>query len=385
MSPTHAEDLLLYVANDAGYFCSHRLSLALAARERGWRVGVVLPEPLDDALSARLSHMGIEVHGYPFVRNGMNPFVELRSFVALWRIFRREKPSIVHLLTAKPVLYGGLVGRLAGVPRRIHAVLGLGWLFFSRRPSARAVRRLLTPAFRFALGGAGSTVIVQNPDDLEILRRRGMLDPGTLARAVLIRGSGVDPALYDGGSEPCEPPIVLFAGRLTRAKGLPEFAAAARLQLSRRANARFVVCGEIDYANPGHMKKETVEGWVADGILEWWGYQTDMAKVLRQASVVVLPSLYGEGVPKILIEAAAASRPLVATDTPGCREIVKHGENGLLVAVRDSAALAEAIDRLLVDPDSRGRMGRVGRTLVEREFALERVIARTLAVYAEGP
>jgi len=374
---------VLFVGNDSRYFCSHRLGLARALLAEGHTVSVALPSPVSAELVERFRDAGIWVHEYPFVRGGMSPIGELRSLLALLGLYRRLRPDVVHHLTVKPILYGGVVGRLLGVPARIHAVLGLGYLFFTPDLRARVVRWLLFPAFRWALGGKGSRIIVQNSDDLSVLREHWMLGRRQEREAVLIRGSGVDVAEYSYSEPVIDPPIVLFAGRLTRAKGIDEFVAAASIVSEVGVSVRFVVCGGVDADNPGAVSEELMHSWVGKGVIEWWGYRDDLNRVLADASVVVLPSRYGEGVPRILIEAAAAGRAIVTTSTPGCRDIVQDGVNGILVKSGDPVALARAIQELLRDPLLRRSMGIAGRRRVEEHFSLAQVIRQTLELYAE--
>ncbi len=202
-------------------------------------------------------------------------------------------------------------------------------------------------------------------------------------RTALIHGSGVDPAVFCAAPEPPGPPIVLISSRVIWAKGIAEFAAAARLLRAAGIEARFVIVGEPPVHNRSAVPAATLEAWQAEGVLEWWGHRRDMAQVYAQSSIVCLPSFYREGVPKALIEAASCGRPIVTTDMPGCREICRHGINGLCVPPRDVAALVAAIAALLADPARRRRMGAAGRALVEAQFSLAGVVRRTLDIYRD--
>jgi glycosyltransferase involved in cell wall biosynthesis len=236
----------------------------------------------------------------------------------------------------------------------------------------------LRPLLGLLMAGRKSRVIVQNPTDQALLCRLGIVNP---RQVTLIRGSGVDTDRFAPCPEPAGKPIVMLASRLLWPKGVGVFVEAARQLLRAGVEARFVIVGEGDEENPSSIPRSQLEAWNAEPGIEWWGRQTDMPAIYGQAQIVCLPSHYGEGVPKALIEAASCGRPIVTTDAPGCRDIVEQGINGYLVPVRDSAAVAEAIQRLLGDPDLRLRMGRAGRNRVQKIFSIDRVIAETLAVY----
>jgi len=223
-------------------------------------------------------------------------------------------------------------------------------------------------------------IIVQNPDDLQRLAKECDVDPN---RITLIKGSGVDLKQFYPSQEPIGVPLVVLASRMLWNKGIGEFVEAASILNKEGVAARFALVGESDDHNPLSIPGSRLKKWHADNRVEWWGYRTDMPSVLAQASVVCLPSYYGEGVPKILIEAAASGRPIVTTDMPGCREIVRDGENGLLVPVRNSRELARALGRLINDAPLRREMGYRGRRIVESEFSVESVVEETIQVYEE--
>jgi glycosyltransferase involved in cell wall biosynthesis len=239
------------------------------------------------------------------------------------------------------------------------------------------LRTVITPGLRVAVSGPRSRLILQNPENLELLVREHVVPR---ERAVLIRGSGVDMHAFVSRSEPLGVPSILFAGRVLWSKGIREFVEAAR---SLHGRARFVVASLAEPGNPDAAPTTLLREWHDAGIIDWLGERDDMPMVLAQSHVVCLPTRYGEGVPKILIEAAATGRPIVATDAPGCREIVRDGENGFLVSEGDPSGLVAALARLIEDPDLRRHMGGRGRALVEQEFSLAHVNRATLRVYAE--
>ena len=372
---------VLFVGNSARYFLSHRIGLARALVLRGYRVGALLPAPVSNEDRTKIAARGISIHEYPYKPAGMNPLVELRTLVALRRFYRDLRPDIIQHLTIKPVLYGGALSRWIGTKTRIQSIMGLGFLFNSPDLLTRALRKVLAPAFRYALGGPGSILTLQNPDDCERLRATSSLGKGDWPRIEIVPGSGVDSGEYNPEAKPDEPPIVLFAGRLIKSKGIVEFAEAARLVRAKYPVSRFVVCGNLVSDHPAAVSEADMRAWVEEGVIEWWGHRDDMPSVLGSASVVVLPSRHGEGLPRALLEAAATARPIVTTDSEGCREIGRDGINALIVPVCNSKALAEAILRLLNDPELRVRLGREGRRIVMEEFSLEVVIHKTLYLY----
>lgn len=360
---------LLYFVTEDWYFCSHRLPLAVAAHEAGFDVTVVT-RVRDHGEVIRQAGLGLI--SFDMSRRGMNPFRELGALVRLAALYRREKPDLVHHVAMKPVLYGTLAASLAGVPRVVNALAGMGWLFTSANLKARLIKPLVRLAFRILL--RSTNVIVQNPDDVALMA--GL----SLGNVHLVRGAGVDTRLFRPAPPPAGDPVVMLASRMLWDKGVGEFVEAARMLQRMGVSARFVLVGERDPANPSAIPESRLREWEAEGVVEWWGRREDMAEVFHQTQVVCLPS-YREGLPKVLLEAAASGLPLVATDAPGCREIVRNDENGLLVPVRDARALAEALRRVIEDPALRRRMGERGRQIAVAEFSIEQVVEETLKVY----
>ena len=366
---------LLFVVNVDWFFLSHRLPLALGARAAGLHVTVAAA---DTGQADRIRRAGLEFVPLPITRGGTGVGAELGTVAALARLYRRLSPDLLHHVTIKPVLYGSLAARLLPHTMVVNAIPGLGYAF--SRESGRMLRVAAQAAYRMALAGGRTRTIFQNPEDQHDFVRKSIVRP---ERTVLIRGSGVDPARFVPAPEPDGPPVVVLASRMLWDKGVGQFVEAARLLRARGVPARFVLVGGADDENPGGIAAEQLRAWAAEGVVEWWGHRDDMPAVLAQSSVVVLPSFYKEGLPKVLLEGAASARPLVATDIRGCREIVRPEHNGLLVPPRDAAALAGAVGRLLDSPALRRRFGEAGRALVEQEFTEARVVEQTLALYRE--
>ncbi len=369
---------ILYVVNVSWAFLSHRLPIARAAREAGYEVHVAAA---DTGVSSRIEAEGFRFHAVSIERSSIRVDRELATVMALYRLYRAVRPDLVHNLTIKPVLYGGMAARAAGVPAVVSAVPGLGYVFVSDDARARLLRPLARSAYRIALRHPNARVIFQNPDDRDDFIRSGLVDPRD---SVLIRGSGVDLQTFRARQEPNHgPPLVVLASRMLWAKGVGEFVDAARRLREEGVRARFALVGDTDPGIPSAVPREQLAAWAESGVVEWWGHRDDMAEVLASSHIVCLPTSYGEGVPKVLIEAAAVGRTIVTSDAPGCREIVRHGTNGLLVPPRDPARLASALRSLIEDPERRRAMGAQGRRIAEAEFSIERVVRETLSVYSE--
>jgi glycosyltransferase involved in cell wall biosynthesis len=364
---------ILLFANTDWYLYNFRLPLAECLRGEGHEVVLVSP-PGD--YSKRLEAAGFRWVRFDFDGRGTNPLHELNLIRRLVRLYRAEKPDVVHHFTVKCVLYGSLAARLTGVPGNINAVTGLGYLFIGSGRKHAVLRSIAVGLYRLAL--TGTRVIFQNPDDCEVFERLKLVRP---EQCVLIRSSGIDVKHFQPAPEPPGDPVVVLAGRMLWDKGVGEFVEAARqIRADGTPAARFVLVGSGYPGNPASIADEQLRTWEVEGVVEWLGWQEDMAKIYAGCHIVCLPS-YREGLPRSLAEAAACGRPLVATDVPGCREIVKDGQNGLLVPARDPAALAKALRRLISDPQLRQRMGACSRELVVREVSQERVLEDTLKVY----
>jgi glycosyltransferase involved in cell wall biosynthesis len=367
---------LLYFITEDWYFCSHRLPLALAAQAAGYDVAVVTHV---NEHGEAIRRAGIRLIPFNLSRRGMNPLSELVVLARLVVVYRKEKPDLVHHVAMKPVLYGSLAARLSGVPRVVNALAGLGYVFTSDQPKARLLRLAIGSAFRGLLNSRRSRLILQNQDDLSMFIRKRFINE---ERIRLVRGSGVDTAVFSRTPEPSGMPVVMLASRMLWDKGIKEFVEVARQLKTRGVDARFVLVGDTDPHNPSAISKEQLTAWQSEGLIEWWGRYDDMTAVLAQAHIVCLPS-YREGLPKVLLEAASCGRPIVTTDTPGCREVVRNGENGLLVPVRSTVELADAIQRLIENSELRQKMGARGHEIVVSEFAVEKVVSETMTVYEE--
>lgn len=360
---------LLFFVTEDWYFCSHRLPLAVAAAREGYEVVVVTRVREHGDL---IRNAGLRVIPFEMSRRGLHPLQELSAIARLLGIYRRERPDIVHHVAMKPILYGSLAARLTGVPKIFNAFAGMGWIFTSISHSARILKSFVSMAMRMFL--VSTDAIVQNLDDAALIARWGVRD------IHLIRGSGVDTDLYAPTPEPEGPPLVLLPARMLWDKGVGEFVEMARRLKAAGSVVRFVLVGAPDPENPAAVPVAQLIEWQQQNLIEWWGPRGDMPAVYAQAHIVCLPS-YREGLPKVLLEAAACGRAIVTTDTTGCRDAVIHEVSGLLVPVKDAAALANAVGRLIRAPEDRRRMGEQGRRRVLEHFSDAMIIAATLKLY----
>ena len=376
---------IILFANTEWYLFNFRLSLAKALQAQGHEVLLISPP---GEYGARLQALGFRWEALPMDRKSLNPLQELRLLAYLCQLYRREQPALAHHFTIKCVVYGSTAALVARVPSRVNAVAGMGYVFTNQALKARLLRPVVRGLMRLVLNGRGARLILQNNDDMAAFAKAGLARP-ELTR--LVMGSGVDLARFT----PCAPSIlqaqaghevqptrVVLAARLLWDKGIAEYAEAARQLKAKGLSIRFLLAGAPDPGNPAAIPQATLDGWQTEGLIELLGQVSDMAALFATTDMVVLPS-YREGLPKSLIEAAACALPLVTTDVPGCREVVTHEVDGLLVPVKDAKALANAIERLHLDPVWARQLGLAARARALREFDEKIVISKTLAVYQE--
>jgi glycosyltransferase involved in cell wall biosynthesis len=364
---------LLYLVTEDWYFCSHRLPIARAARDAGYEVLVATRV---DRHGDAIRREGFELLPLNLRRREMRPWRELGALAEIVRLYRRVRPHIVHHVAMKPVVYGSIAARLAGVPVVINALAGLGFVFASSTRRARILRPFLKLALRGLVAGGGCQAVVQNPDDEKLMQGIGVSGE----RITVIRGSGVDPTAFRPMPEPSGDVVVTMVSRMLWDKGVGELVEAARQLRDGVHRLRVQLVGPSDPENPAAIPEITLRNWEREGVVQWLGQRDDVAELWARSHIAVLPS-YREGLPKALLEAAACGRPMVATDVPGCREIVIDGETGLLVPARDSASLAQALARLAADAALRKHMGDAARRRVVDHFSQERVAAETLELY----
>lgn len=367
---------ILFISNTLEFFLSHRLPLAVAAKSAGYEVHIAAANATANDLQAQ----GFKYHVLPFSRSGQNPFYEIKTLIKLFTLFNRVKPNLVHLITIKPVLYGGIIARLTSIKSVVAAVSGLGTVFVSENSTVAQLRRwIVTCLYRFAFRHENISVIFQNPNDSEILLNLGVVN---ISQVRMIRGSGVNLTHYSYLPEPNGRPIVVMAARLLKDKGVLEFVQSARLLRARGVDVEIRLIGSPDPGNPTSVTQQEIETWVKDGTVQWLGYRQDIAEQYAAANIVCLPS-YREGLPKSLIEAAACGRAVVTTDVPGCRDAITPNVTGILIPVKNPKALADAIQLLLENAKQRQNMGIAGRKLAEESFTIEKVVQKHMDIYED--
>jgi glycosyltransferase involved in cell wall biosynthesis len=370
---------LLFVVNVSWFFISHRLELAKHALNRGYDVHVATRVTSEVDRQTILT-AGLTLHEIAIGRGDSGVLQDIKSFIQLLGLYRRISPHIVHLVALKPIVFGGLAARMLRIPRVVIAIPGLGHAFSDAGIFSGLRRWLILTAIGVGSRRPGCIFIFQNIDDQEMFVERGVVKPENTR---LIRGAGVDLNKYVPSAEPEGVLQVLLAARLLRTKGVPEFVESARALKKKWPTVRFVLAGAPDEANPASLKSDEIKGWQREGIIEWMGFVEDMVEVLRSSHIVVLPTYYREGVPKVLVEAAACGRPIVTSDIAGCRDIVVDGENGYLVPPRNIPRLLVAIERLIESKDLRRKFGESGRQRVKVGFGQEAVIPATLDIYED--
>ncbi len=375
---------ILYVVNNAAFFCSHRLPVALAARQAGHEVALLTGQPgsatMEGPALERLRQLGVTHRVTAFRSGGVAPWSEGLGLLQAVAFMRSWKPDLVHCASPKGVLYGGLAARLTRCAALVLAVSGMGSLFTRQRRGIGALaRRAYLLMARLAYGHRNARVIVQNRDDQRLIVENELAGDD---HVTLIPGSGVALQQYVVTPWAERQNLVVLPGRLLRDKGVLEFVAAARHLRRAGCDWRFALVGTADYDNPTAVPPAQVQAWVDEGCIEWWGHRDDMVAVYGQARIVCLPS-YREGMPKVLLEAAAAGCAVVTTDAVGCREAVLPAVTGDLVPVGDAPALTAALRALIDDPARQAAYGARGRELARERFSLEAVIDRTLDCYAQ--
>ena len=367
---------IILVANTDWYLYNFRASLMRDLRARGVEVVLVSPP---GPFSASFQEWGFRWLPWEVGRKSISLWLELSAMLKLARIYFQERPDLVHHHTIKPVLYGTLAARLAGVKAIINAVTGRGYVFLGEDRRARWLRFFVQPFYRLILRSSQVGVIFENQEDRKEFISRHLVKAD---RSWLIESVGVDPEQFVPKPEPEGEISVLLAARMLWDKGVGILVEAARLIKSWEIPVRIILAGPTDAGNPSSIPEKVLRSWQSEGLVEWLGWQEDMREVYQRSHIVTLPSFH-EGVPTVLIEAAACARPLVASDIPGCRAVIIPEETGLLVPVRDAQALAQAIARLARSPDLRQKMGRAGRQYVLEKFTQEQVNAATINVYRQ--
>lgn len=369
---------LVFVVNVDWFFISHRLPIALEAISEGYEVHLICK---DTGKAKELSELGIHVHAIPFSRSGGKLVNELLSLFGLRRLFKAIKPDIVHAVTIKPVIYSGLsLHFLKSKPNFVAAISGLGYVFSSKSFRAKLTKSLVSILYKFAFYHKSKIVIFQNTTDEKILSSVTRLSKN---EKVLIKGSGADLGVYKYCKEPKSDSIkIVMACRLLREKGVYEYVEAAKIVHSKLDNVEFLLAGTPDEENPNSISQAELDEWNDSGVINSLGHCNNISQIFSESHIITMPSYYGEGVPKVLIEAAACGRPIVTTDNPGCRDSVIPDVSGKLVPIKDGHSLAEALIALIENPTLRESMGEKARQYAEQEFDVKSVVKKHMEIYS---
>jgi len=363
---------IILFANSDWFLYNYHLSLAAFLKKEGHEVILLSP---GGSYVKFLEQAGLEWRDFPLSRKGMNPIQEIRTIYRLRKVMKDIQPDVLHNFTLKSVLHGSLATKGLAVGKTINTITGLGYLFINNNFFVRIIREFIKISLRFAL--KGTTVVFLNKEDRQFYLEQKIISE---EQAFIINGAGVDTKKYCPADKTDEQFNIIFPARLLKDKGIYEFIEAARIVKKHHAQAQFILVGSVDKGNPSSVTSEEIKAWQKEGIIEWWGWQKDMVKVYHRAFLVCLPS-YREGLATSLLEAAACGVPIIATDVPGCREVVRHNETGFLVPARDAKALAGSIIYLLDHQDLLVGMGLKGRELIINKYSQERINAETYKLY----
>ncbi len=366
---------IILAVNTLGSFISHRRGLYLKLRE-SHDVQVILPDS-EDPTAALKEIPSPSLLGIPMTRKGINPLAELRAIVAYYRLYSENKPDLVHHFTIKPVIYGSLAARLAGVPKIVNSITGLGFVFTSNSLKAKVLGVLVKNLYRFCFASSRVRVIFQNEDDRSFFIRHHIIRQD---RCFLVQGSGVDIYKFTPSTVHNSIPKILLASRLLIEKGIFEFMDAIQILKQKDLKFEAVIAGDIDPGNPGSISESQINEWKHSNIANFLGFQKEMVSILKSADIACLPS-YREGLPMALLEAMAAGKPIVTSNAPGCRATVKEGSNGFLVPIKNAQALADALEKLISNSELCKKMGQESRKMAVELFSTEKITAEIMKVY----
>jgi len=370
---------LLILVNDLDYFISHRLVIAKKALSKGYKVIVGYGSKTKNYYK-ELEDLKINFVYVNMRRGGINLIEELFSIFNIYLLFCREKPDIVHLVTLKPYLYGGIAARIASVPNVVSAVAGLGSLFSDKGIFPRVILYILKPILKFAFGHSNQIVIFQNLNDKKLLESKKIIKNNN---TTLIKGSGVEISRFKPNNKKDSVATVVLASRLIEEKGICEFVEAAKKIKIKFKRVNFILAGAIDKANPNSISSLKIDNWIKNGVVDLIGFANDIPELFSRAHIICLPSYYNEGLPRTLQEAAAAGRPVVTTTNPGCIDGIIHNETGIAVPPKNVDALVEAIEYLLKNPEIGVKMGKKGRELAKKYFDQRLIVDQHMKVYEE--
>jgi glycosyltransferase involved in cell wall biosynthesis len=362
------------VSNTDWYLYNFRLSLARALQENGYDVILISPR---GEYTTLIEEQGFRWYEWQVGRQSVAPWREMKAIRKLSYLYRKLKPDLVHHHTIKPVLYGGIAAQRASVPAVVASITGRGYAFTGQGTRPKLLESIIRPFYRYVLLRDNTQIIFENEHDQQYFLNAGFVNS---EHSHLIESVGVDPELFFPVPEPDGPVVILLASRMLWDKGVGVLVEAAHLLQKKGLEFRIELVGNPDPGNPTSIPEEQLQTWDKEDLLKWLGWQFDMQRVFSQSHIVVLPSFH-EGVPTGLLEAAACGRPIVASDIPGCRTVVIDGKTGILVPPRQPKPLADALERLILNSDLRGRMGKAGRERILKYFTQQQINQQTLDVY----
>lgn len=372
-----SREKLLYIINHIDWFWSHRVSLAKAAHHAGYDVHVAVDGAENDH---KFKESNFNPHNIPLYCGALSV---INIIFALRSLILAETPSIIHAITLKYAFFTGLSSLFMPEIKKIYTIAGLGYAFSGEGIKPKILRLLISPILKLIFGQKNTHLIFQNPDDMNLMIGRGF---ASAQQSHLIRGSGVDLNDYTFSEEPeASSPKVLMPTRLVKEKGVRVFIEAANILRGKNVQAKFLIAGGISHSNPNAISEEEMREYLNGSNVEWLGRVSDMPALYKDVQLIAYPSYYREGVPKVLLEAAASGRAIITTDHPGCREAVEGGETGLLVPVKDAKALAGAIQELLENADLRRKMGKKAHEFAAKNYDVTLVNEKTLLVYGTRP
>jgi glycosyltransferase involved in cell wall biosynthesis len=365
---------ILYVINVDWFFISHFLPIAIEAKYRGFEVHIACG--ITDK-KEYLENFGFLVHPLSISRSGTTIGKELKTIYQIYKVMKLVTPEVIEFLTIKPVLYGGIIAKIFFTPKKIFYITGLGYVFINKGFKGTIVKNFVKFLYKLAIAGKNTIVITENIFDKNLIYSLNVLKE---TQITTIRGAGVDLNQYSYIEEDNKKTVVVLAARLLKDKGIFEYVEAAKILKNKGFEVEFELYGDIDIHNLATLTNLDLEKIKQDGFVKVYGFNSDIASVFSKANIVVLPS-YREGLPKVLIEAAASGRAIVTTDVPGCRDAIEPNVTGLLCKVKDANSLSKGIEKLILDKDLRNSMGKVGRELAEKEFDIKKVIKKHFEIY----
>lgn len=373
---------ILYILQPHETGATHRLPLLKAAIDAQYDVHIATQK--DSPAWNILKKYNFSIHPIYLTRFGLNPLRDINTVKDIRSLIRSLQPDIIHNVSIKPVLYGNIALRLSHVSKSkkaasVSTISGLGTVFTLNDLKTRTIKVLVIILYRLALSNKNKKIIFQNSDDQITLTKAAKLSCNDTA---LIKGSGVDIDDFRPQTKENEDVLVILIARMLWAKGIKEFVDASRLIKEQNSKTRFVLVGGLDSQSPDAIPEDTIIEWTKEGIIEWWGEREDMDAIYKEASIIVLPS-HREGMPKVLLEAAASGLPVVTVDTPGCREAVIHNKTGFVTPPKNPDELAKGINNLLKNPQSRIKMGGYAREHAVKNFSTKKVARDTLKIYDE--